>query len=113
MSFTPPQPGIPSSFLAAVAACTFDATANALRDASGTLRYPVVAQASAGGALVEWGVDGAASPCPRALLTQQTYEILTLGALQTDGSIFFRGSHYRMNAAGTSGGGVLCSAVPA
>ena len=115
MGFVQPQPGVPSPFLAAVTACTFDATVNALRDARGTQLFPVLGMGAAGGSSVEWGVDGAASSCPRALLSQQTFEILTLGTLQTDGAILFRGVRYRVIAAGLSGsgGGMLCSAVPA
>ena len=110
MSFTPPQPGLPASFLTAVLACTFDATANALRDATGAQRFPVLVRAASGCGAVDWGVDGAASTCPRALLSHATYEILTLGALQTDGTILFRGARYAVNATGPS---LLCSAVAA
>ena len=60
---------------------------------------------------VEWGVDLPSSACPRALLTQQTFEVLTLGTLQTDGTMLFRGSHYRVLATALTGGAVLCSAV--
>lgn len=109
-SFTQPTGGTPQSFLDAASLCTYDATVNALRDASGLLRYPLFTATAGAVNVAEWGL-GELGSVPAAQLEARAFAVLTQGLLQADGSIKFNGWSYRVRYARHSDGTGWAEAV--
>jgi hypothetical protein len=91
MSFTQPTGGITAKFLNDLRACRLS-TQHAWSDASGATKYPVLTQATIGGA-IEWQV-ASAGDVPLATIDERTDSILRTGELQRDGRVAQAGSYY-------------------
>ncbi len=92
--FTPPNPGIPQSFVDNVRACTHivDATKSALIDSAGVVKRPCLVAANQ---CIEWAVS-AQRNLVACDLTVDVYRCLLEGKLQTDGTILSDECFYKL-----------------
>lgn len=93
---TPPDPGIHLDFLTAVQGCTYDAVHAAFTDATGALKRPLLAAGPNPGDVL-WAADVPIT-CPACRLSLFTFTVLSVGVLQTDGTVLYSGRRYRLQA---------------
>ncbi len=105
MSATPPDPGVPSSLPTDFAACSYDATTHALRDATGAPVCLVVASdTGAAPTATRWALEGTRTRCPVALLSSDTYALVCAGVV-AGGLLVSGGTTYHLRAVRHPGDG--------
>lgn len=109
---TPPDPGVTSSFLSIVAALTWSAVSGSLgRCVDGTSGRYVFVKRGSSAATVEWDIaNSLPTNFAEHLMTQDTFDVLDQGTLQTSGLVQYRSQNYRIESR-YDGTYMVCAAI--